>query len=85
MTGYRTYSAHLLDKSPRAVELNISTEYRTDELAQFNAMAIIVIKTGACWLQTYATAEQCRAIARAFLAAAADLDAMALEPAREAA
>jgi len=75
-TDHRQRIAGIFDTS---IELSLSTEKRADDLHQFDGTATFWIATGAVRLQTYATAEDLRALAYACLRAAIDLDAIARE------
>lgn len=74
----RTRFEHTLGVFDAKTKLAITTE--THALAAVcEGNATIVLRTGECWLQTYATADQCRAMANSLLAAAVDLDTIAQE------
>lgn len=56
--------------------VRVATDGDRGDLSEFNRLATITLSTGACGLQTYGTAAQCRAVAKALLDAAAEIDAM---------
>jgi len=74
----RTRAAHTLGRTAGYfVDVRLTTDAHADDLADLDKFATLVMQQGSFYLQTYATADQCRAIARSLLEAAADLDTIA--------